>query len=271
MRRLVHENLLPALERFTVLVSRLRGLAKFQVSNVTLGLSTQDLDNVLDTVSCLQLAAHKVLSAVISELRQFQAFSEWFRQEIDTQASDANSSETTEKDINIDHANTLAYIQGPMMQSQLIDLLDLRDEEDSRSQRNLAAEGRPLFDLYKKEYKLISSAQSSARHLPGLDALVEHLKSQCEIIFRRIAETQRRNVRFGAPILIGTGSPSCIDTRTLVKVSDYSQEALITNTEYDESKNPVNAVHSATYVVLGPRVKQPGSEIQSNKRSPSTY
>ena len=186
---------------------------------MTLGLSTADLDNVLDTVNCLQLAAHKILFAVVSELRQFQAFSEWLRQEIDTQASDSTSSETTEKDINIDHANTLAYIQGSMMQSQLINLLDLRSKENDSSQRDLTAEGRPLFELYKKEVKNISSAQSSAKHLPGLDALVEHLKSQCEVIFGRIAETQRRNVRFGSPISIGVGIPSCMDTRTTVEVS----------------------------------------------------
>ena len=183
-----------------------------------LGLSTRDLDNVLDTVNCLQLIAHRILIAANTEFRQFQAFSEWLRQEIDTQAADLGSSDNTEKDTSIDHARTLEYIQGPMTQSQLVRLFNMRSPEDAGLQWELAAEGRSLFELYKKEYKSTASDGVPAKQLPGLDEMINHLDSQCEIIFSKIAETQRRNVRFGDPIAIGSGIPTCMDMTTLSEV-----------------------------------------------------
>lgn len=220
MRRLAHENLLPALERFTVLVSRLRGLSRFQLSNANLGLSTQELDNVLETVNCLQLMSHQILITSGSELRQFLAFSAWLRQEIDIQASDASMAESAEKDINVDHASTLEYIQGAMKRSQLIGFFNVEAHAEGKPPWDLAAEGRSLFELYKRELLNASREDSSASRLPTLDALMKHLDTQCNAVFNRIAETQRRSVRFGAPIHLQKGVPSCMDMRMLHEVID---------------------------------------------------
>ena len=221
MRRLAHENLLPALERFTVLVSRLRGLSRFQLSNANLGLSTQELDNVLETVNCLQLMSHQILITSGSELRQFLAFSAWLRQEIDIQTSDASMAESAEKDVNIDHASTLEYIQGAMTRSQLIGFLNVEAHAEEKPPWDLAEEGRSLFELYKRELLNASKEDSSASRLPTLDALMKHLDTQCNAVFNRIAETQRRSVRFGAPVHLQKGVPSCMDMRMLHEVLTY--------------------------------------------------
>lgn len=218
MRRLAHENLLPALERFTVLVSRLRGLSRFQLSNANLGLSTQEFDDVLDTISCLQLMAHQILITSGSELRQFLAFSAWLRQEIEIQASDASVAEFAEKDVNLDHASTLEYIQGAMTQSQLASFFILEARAEEKPPRDLAAEGRSLFELSKRGLQNASREDSSASQLPPLDALMKKLDTQCNVIFKRIAETQRRSVRFGAPVYLQKGVPSCMDMRMLHEV-----------------------------------------------------
>lgn len=209
---------MPALERFTVLVSRLRGLSRFQLSNANLGLSTQELDNVLDTVNCLQLMAHQILITSGSELRQFLAFSAWLRQEIDIQASDASMAESAEKDVNIDHASTLEYIQGAMTRSQLTSFFNLEARAGEKPPWDLAAEGRSLFELYKRGLLNASREDSSASRLPTLDALMKHLDTQCNAVFNRIAETQRRSVRLGAPIYLQKGVPSCMDIRMLHEV-----------------------------------------------------
>ena len=218
VRRLAHENLLPALERFTLLVSRLRGLSRFQLSNANLGLSTEEFDNVLDTVNCLQLMAHQILITSGSELRQFLAFSVWLRQEIDNQASDANVVESPEKDVNVDHASTLEYIQGAMTHSQLGGLFSLEAGAEEKPLWDLAAEGRSLFELYKRGLQNASREHFSASRLPTFDALMKHLDIQCNTIFNRIAETQRRSVRFGAPVYLQNGVPSCSDMRMLHEV-----------------------------------------------------
>ena len=202
-----------------MIVSRLRGLSKFQVSNVTLGLSTQDLDNILDTVNCLQLVGHRILIASGSELRQFQAFSAWLRQEIENQSTDASSTDSPEKDTNVDHASTLEYIQGAMTQSELTRFFDLEGNTDQSLQRDLKAEGRSLFELYKRELKLDNKEDPATKRLPAFDALLKHLDTQCNAVFSSIAETQKRNVRFGSPTSLGVGTPACMDMRMLVEVT----------------------------------------------------
>ena len=211
MRRLAHENLLPALEKLNVLVSRLRGLSRFQLSNANLGLSTLEFDNVLDTVNCLQLMAHQILITSGSELRQFLAFSAWLRDAIDTQASDASVAESAEKDIDVDYAGTLDYIQGAMTQSQLFSFFNLEPRAEEKTPWDLAAEGRSLFELYRQGLQDANTRDSSTRKLPTLNALMKHLDTQCNAIFIRIAEMQRRSVRFGAPVYLQQGVPSCAD------------------------------------------------------------
>ncbi len=204
-----------------MIVSRLRGLSRFQVSNVTLGLSTQDLDNILDTVDCLQLVGHHILITSGLELRQFSAFSTWLRQEIETQSSDVSTTEAAQKDINIDYGSTLEYIQGAMTRSQLARFFDLNLGVDKGSQWDLAAEGRSLFELYKKELKTDEREEPTGKSLPALDALIRHLHTQCRAVFNNIAETQKRNVRFANPTSLGAGTPTCADMRMLAEVSGH--------------------------------------------------
>lgn len=211
MRRLAHENLLPALEKLNVLVSRLRGLSRFQLSNANLGLSTVEFDNVLDTVNCLQLMAHQILITSGSELRQFLAFSAWLRDAIDVQASDASVAESAEKNIDLDYASTLDYIQGAMTQSQLFSFFNLESRAEEKNPWDLAAEGRSLFELYRQGLQNANTRDSSTRKLPTLNALMKHLDTQCNAIVIRIAEMQRRSVRFGAPVYLQQGVPSCVD------------------------------------------------------------
>lgn len=199
-------------------MSRLRGLSRFQLSNANLGLSTQELDGVLDTISCLQLMAHQILIASGLELRQFIAFSAWLRQEIDIQASDASVAEPAEKDVGVDHASTLEYIQGAMTRSRLTRFFTLEARAEEKAPWDLAAEGGSLFERCKRGLRNASMEDPSASRLPTLDALMEHLDRQCNNIFNGIAETQRRSVRFGAPVHLQKGVPSCMDMRMLREV-----------------------------------------------------
>lgn len=222
VRRLAHENLLPALERFTVLLSRLRGLSKFQDSNAALGLSTQELDNVLDTTACLQLLAHHLLIAASSELRGFAAFSAWLKYEIEAQSTEPGSTaaqEASERDPNIDHVSTLDYIRGAMKQSRLFALFNVLPSAQEPPQWDLNAEGRSLYELYKRELKTIGESNTPEKQLPGLDALIGHLNSQCNSVFAGIAANQKRNIRLGSPVRLGQVIPESVDMRMLAAVS----------------------------------------------------
>ena len=216
IRRLTHESLLPALERCVVLLSRLRGLARHGASDVTLGLSAQDLSNVIDTINCLNLMAHNILIYASLELQQFTSFSMWLRHEIDTQVVDpssASAEEAAEKDTLIDHAKVLDYIQGAMMKSRLVEFFQPPDLE-GHLKHDLAAEGTSLYATYKKELKKYDGGDRMDKRLPRLADLFDHLSKQCEVIFNSISQTQRRNVMYGTPVLIDQNcSTRMIDAR----------------------------------------------------------
>lgn len=218
IKRLTHEHLIPALERFTVIVSRLRGLSRSQVSSVTLGLSTKDLNNTLNCVSCIQLVAHHILRIANSELQQFESFTTWLQQEINIHSRDSDYTETVEKGPAIDYERVLQYISGASKRSQLSHILKAASTSEGQSQYNPNAEGRSLFDLYKKE-STNSSTKDVWALLPGLESLLGHLDSLCQIVFSEMAEAQRRNVRFGSPVCLGPSNLICTDLRLLPEVS----------------------------------------------------
>ena len=204
----------------TVLISRLRGLSKFQGSNLALGLNTQELDDILDTNQSLQLLSHHILRLTTTELHQYTAFSAWFHKEIELRSSDSTSSthhDSLERESSIDHAATLQYIQGAMCQSRLRVHLQERTTNHDYSKWNISAGGRSLYALYRGELGNMENA-SETSSLPGLDSLIEHMSSQCGKLFSRIAETQRRNVRFGNAVPISSNSTAFAEARVISEV-----------------------------------------------------
>ncbi|MCJ1390336.1 hypothetical protein MMC18_003195 [Xylographa bjoerkii] len=215
--RLVHENLLPALQRFSVLVSRLRGLSRFQESITQLGLSTEELDHMLDTINCLQLLAHSALISIGSERRQFSAFSGWLKQEIELQGTTTSppSDDSLEQDLMLDHARVLEYIQGAMLQSRLGELFAIRPDSDERPDWIPVGEDVSIYESYKKEIKLCNQGSQPERKLPGLDALIARLGKQSTSLFHNISEAQKRKVRFGDMVPLGTGKLLKVDMRMI--------------------------------------------------------
>ena len=252
MRRLIHENLLPALDRLSVLLSRLRGLSRFQALDISLGLDTQELDKMVDTINSLQLVSHHMLICAGSELQGFTAFSAWLGHEIEKQATDpssASAQEIAEKDMSLDHISVLEYVQGAMENSQLSRYLD--PTEGQIPEWNLEVQGRPLFELYKNEFQISKGSLQSSRKLPGIQALTHHFQKQCDSLFQRIAEVQRRNVRFGTPLHIGMDTPDRKDMRIVdgVRISESFINGFANKQHYQESPA---ADEFMLYVALGP-------------------
>ena len=177
-------------------------------------------------MGCLQLVAHRILIVAGTEYSLFQAFSGWLRHEIDTQAAESSASETSEREANIDYASTLDYVQGAMMHSQLVHLFGLENLQDGTSRWDLAAEGTSLFELYKREYEDDGRGLTSTKQLPGLDSIISYLRTRWESVFTEIADTQRRNVRLGAPVPLEHGGSTIMDMRTLVEVMNHQYRCL---------------------------------------------
>ncbi|KAI9808154.1 MAG: hypothetical protein M1825_004611 [Sarcosagium campestre] len=228
VRRLTHENLLPALERCKVIVSRLRGLSRFQDTSAMLGLSTQSLNNVMNVIDCLNLMAHNMLKYSGEELRQFSAFSTWLRHEIDTQAAEltASSEDLAEKDPGIDHAKVLDYIQGAMTLTKLTPLLAPAFDGDATGSW-LQDKGSSVYQSFKDEFRKFDSVNRLGSQLPNLDHLTSHFERQCSVVFKEIAIAQRHNVLFGAPIFMTQGSGRPFDARMLCKHYNFVTYLLV--------------------------------------------
>ncbi|EEQ89710.2 hypothetical protein RJZ56_004714 [Blastomyces dermatitidis] len=209
LRRLIHECLLPALERCGVLLSRLIGLSKFHKLSPILGLETTDLEKCQDTVDCLNLLSHKVLIHSSRELREFAAFAKWLKHEVDLQAADplsATYEELTESSDSLDHGQILSYIQGAMTRSALQDFIQPVPAQSPPNRWEPTGQDSSFYETYKKLLQQQDKRGSDQIDMPLLSDLTSRLRLQSEKVFTQIAETQRRGILHRSPLSLG---PDC--------------------------------------------------------------
>lgn len=119
----VFVNLLPALDRMSIAVCSLRGLAEMHKDSTVFDVEPSLFSNILEGIDALRLAAQKVQLICIHEWQQFRAFSKWLRVQIEVGTAGPFSKsalETEEKEaMGIDHALVLGYIKGTMGNSKL--------------------------------------------------------------------------------------------------------------------------------------------------------
>jgi anaphase-promoting complex subunit 4 len=196
MRRIVHECLLPALERCQVVLSRLEGLSRFQKAATVLGLDLRTLKTVRETVDCLNLLGHDLLKVVGKELREFSAFLKWLRLETEVQGLEVGSEraeELREGSDAIEYRVILNYVSGAMRQSGTLKYLRqtaTERETENSSTRPPASDDSGYYEAYKKARK----SPGAGHMMPKLDDLVIRLKSQCAAVFETIADTLRKSI-----------------------------------------------------------------------------
>lgn len=221
LRCLVHENMLPALERCSLILSRFAGIAKFQGSDSSLGFTNQQISLIMDTVACLHLVSSKILIQVVDELELFTSFSSWLRYEIDRLASDSSASpndDAAEKEASIDHSKVLLYLQTAMTSSPLGVYLGDLPKESSDSW--YASQGTPMYDLLDKQLQKQERGLPYIKSLPRVEVLCELLTRQASTIFSQIAEAEKRNVLFGKAVEISsTEADTPVDMRMAAQKS----------------------------------------------------
>ncbi|KAK8915480.1 Anaphase-promoting complex subunit 4 [Metarhizium anisopliae] len=208
LRSLVHENFLPALERCTIILSRLRGLALFYDDRDDIGYSVTQTSRLLDIIACLGLVGHKILSNVMDELEHFNAFSTWLRFQIDRQASSSTTAdELTEKEATIDTSKVLTYIENYLTHSPLDVYFDQVSEEDWQADFDHIEDGVGILPILDAQLKKQESGQGSRKALQHVDFLVSYVTTCSSRIFKDIAEATKRSVRFGKAVKLSIGQP----------------------------------------------------------------
>lgn len=229
IRRLVHENMMPALERCCVILSRLGGLAKYQGSDDTTGLSSHYINRVLDTIAGLNLIASRILTYVIEELDLFAAFSVWLRREIDKLASEGSSNDTDEsleKENQMNYGKILLYLQTSLMNSRLAPFFQDSSSADFEKNWKSMGDGIPVLELIDEQLRKHDDYQAFTKALLPVDSLCNCLTKQANALFQRVAEAEKRNVFFGQPVQLGSvqndvplAMKTCPEVRSIVSSS----------------------------------------------------
>ncbi len=196
LRALIHENMIPALQRATIILSRLRGIARFEESSNDIGFTAAQITKLIDIVQCLYAASYKMLRMAMKELVLFAKFSSWLRLEIDKLASSTLTDELLERQANVDCPKVLKYIKEYLTTSPMSIFFNDVEKEDYTRDWEQAEDGASLREMLEKQIRRYQTGQPYMKALPQLEFLVNYLTSRSANVLKDIAETQRRRVRF---------------------------------------------------------------------------
>lgn len=201
LRSLTHQNLLPALDRTALILSRLRGLSEFHHSRDDTGLSPTQLTRLSDTVSALALAANHVLLTVTEELELFSSFSSWLRLQIDRLAT-SSGEELAEKEAGLNTGFVLGYIQRYLTSAPLAAFLEGTGEGDWEE----VSRGGSLLETVDAQLKRREEGVTFEEFLVKLGWLVGELEGGAGVVFEDVARALERSVRFGEGTRVALGA-----------------------------------------------------------------
>jgi hypothetical protein len=116
-------NLLPALDRFSIAITTLRGYARLHDGSSKFDVSPHLFDNILDNIDSIRLVAQRMLLVATTEHRQFRAWFKWFKLQYEVANSGPFSQsalETEEREMaGMDYSLILAYIKETFLESKL--------------------------------------------------------------------------------------------------------------------------------------------------------
>lgn len=200
LRNLIHENMLPAIERCTLILSRLSGIARFHEEEDHVGFTNTEITRLVDVLSALNLICHRVLLITMEELELFRMFSSWVRLTIDRVSSTTVPEDLMEKEALLDPAKILRYIERYLVSSPMaIHFAKVPREiwdEDWRCMQDSSG----VLDELENQLKHQDSGKSYMKGLTQMAFVVDLLTAKAEGVFQNIAEAEKRSVRFGQAV-----------------------------------------------------------------------
>lgn len=222
---LVHENLIPALDRCSIVISRLRGLATFHDREWIFASPISDFTALLEILQNMRLLAHTVLLYASEEKRQFHAFSKWLRFCIDYEATEPESQSRAEmenRDSGVDIAQVLEYIKHGLTKSNLIPYLKLEAQLDTKRNSTEAAS----YDDTKKAIELLKDGSTFKAEALCLEHVLGHLNVCVTALLKQVSAWQESNIQMDSGILLeemddAVGEDTVIDMRMVPEVSPF--------------------------------------------------
>lgn len=189
--------MLPALERSTLILSRLSGIARFHEQDDNIGFSSQEISRLVDIMAALSLICHRVLLVVMEELELFRMFSSWLRVTIDRVSTSNVSDEIVEKEALLDPGRVLRYIERYLVRSPMAVYFEKVSKETVEEGLEIAKSCTKVLATVDQQLKLEEDGKPYTKAMPQMSFLVDLLVKKAGDIFANIAEAEKRSVRFG--------------------------------------------------------------------------
>jgi anaphase-promoting complex subunit 4 len=209
---ITHENLLPALDRCSIILSGLQGLAQYHEHSTVFNVPLSSFGVILDIVRCMRLLGHQILVYANEEQRQFSTFSKWLRHEIDIQATDPNSAsagETAEQDMGTDYTQLLAYIQGAMEESKLGPFVLTEEDPPAVTAHS------GMYDEVKKSLNAFRNSQDGDVELLNLQSHFDEWKRHNRTLVDQITSHQRASSFMNCGLVLEEGKLAAWDMRMI--------------------------------------------------------
>ncbi|KAF3926994.1 hypothetical protein ABW20_dc0109664 [Dactylellina cionopaga] len=246
LRRLVHEHLLPACDRLIVLLSKLRGLARWTDKDSSLGLDPMDYSKLLDLVSGLMAICHEFMGKVNYELDLFLAFILWLKtayEEFNNLTEGNEPNPQVEGELLVDTLKVAEFIGKHLQNSILAAYFDKTewawkdgenvfaaftrlDVEDGKESANGGNGVTSLISgsgsgVKKREnsgsFTGIPGAQIPAdegsKSLPGFHQVYARMNEVAKSVFAKPANAMRQQVHVGQSIVIHSEPFKIMDLR----------------------------------------------------------
>lgn len=217
---MIHENLLPALDRCCIVLGHLKGLAEYYEHSPVFNVPVSSFDSILDIIRCMRLLAHLVLQYANEESRQFLIFSKWLRHEIDIQALDpssASAEETSQQDMGTDYSQLLAYIERPMEESKLESFISMPKEDSPATVTDSST-----YEDMKKSIDAFKKQESGNFGIINIHSHFSEWQHQNRTLVDQITSHQRASSAMSCGIVLETGDVMASDLRAVSETSDQN-------------------------------------------------
>ncbi|KAH8731637.1 anaphase-promoting complex, cyclosome, subunit 4-domain-containing protein [Phaeosphaeriaceae sp. PMI808] len=229
---LVHENLIPALDHCTIVLSRLRGLAHFHDRDWIFSAPLSDFATLLDVLRNMRYLAHTVLLYAGEEKRQFLAFSKWLRFVIDFEATEPESQSRGEmegRDAGVDMGLVLDYVRFGMVESGVEPFLRGAGEEGGAGAGG-KSKSSSSFEDTKKAVEVLRDGGVFKPEAVCLEVVLGHLKDGVTGLLRQVSAWQESNIQMNKGVVLeeSTGdADTVVDMRMVFEPSTSTTYSFI--------------------------------------------
>jgi anaphase-promoting complex subunit 4 len=219
--QLLHENFLPALDRCSIIISRLRGLAMYYEDHDWIFRGPiGEFTALLEGLKNLRLLAHTTLLYAVDEKKHFASFSRWLRYEIDFEATEPDSQSRVEmeaKDPGVDIAVVLEYIQFGMTTSDLGPFL--------KAARDVVGKGKAGVGYEETRKAIVGLKEGAAYNVEALclEGVLDAFGKGVHGLLKQVSAWQKDNVSMDCGVVLGEGDgAAALDVRMVYEVSPLS-------------------------------------------------